>query len=40
MKTFVAMALAFVVTILAGKWFYETVMGTDWPNWVKYMILR
>ena len=29
-----------VVTILVCKWVFESVMATDWPDWVKYMILK
>jgi len=33
------------IGIIAGsifftKWIFESVMATDWPDWVKYVILR
>ena len=27
------------IAILISKWIFETVMATDWPDWVKFMIL-
>ena len=29
-----------VLTALCDKWFFETVMATEWPDWVKYVFLR
>lgn len=29
-----------VVVILLCRWTFNAVMSTDWPNWVKYLILR
>lgn len=41
---YVIMAITFVFTfvlcMLLGKWMFEAVLATNWPAWVKYMILR
>ncbi len=29
-----------VLAIFLTKWMFETVMSSDLPNWVKYMLLR
>lgn len=29
-----------IVSIIAGKWFFEVVMAADWPEWLKYLLLR
>ena len=26
--------------ICLDKWLFESVVATDWPNWVKYMVLK
>lgn len=37
---FLILAAVTVLTILFTKWLYQSVMATDWPNWVKYLILH
>lgn len=29
-----------VIVVLLCKWIFNAVMATDWPDWVKYLILR
>lgn len=29
-----------VLAILLSKWMFESIMGSDLPNWLKYMLLR
>lgn len=29
-----------VLSIFLSKWIFESVMGSDLPNWLKYMLLR
>lgn len=26
--------------IFLGKWFFEVIMSSDMPDWVKYMMLK
>lgn len=33
-------ALVFAIVILACKWMFEAVIGSNMPDWLKYMILR
>lgn len=37
---FIMYALAIVIVILMCKWMFEAVMGSNMPDWLKYMILR
>lgn len=37
---FIVLLIAFAITIFASKWVFETVMASDLPNWLKFMILR
>lgn len=32
--------LVIVLGILLCRWMFNAVMVTDWPDWVKYLILR
>ena len=37
----ILLIIVFAVLItLYDKWFFETVMATEWPDWVKYVFLR
>ena len=27
-------------SIFFSKWVFESVMASDWPDWIKYVILR
>lgn len=29
-----------VLALLLCRWMFNAVMATDWPDWVKYLILR
>lgn len=29
-----------VLSIFLSKWIFEAVMGSNLPNWLKYMLLR
>ncbi len=38
---FIFVCIIFVVlSIFLSKWIFETVMGSNLPNWLKYMLLR
>ena len=37
---YIAMILAFVLVVLCCRWVFNAVMATDWPDWVKYMVLK
>lgn len=42
-NTFLELLIILITSILCiflAKWFYDAVMGTDWPDWVKYLVLR
>lgn len=30
----------FVGCIFLGKWFFELIMSSDMPDWLKYMFLK
>lgn len=36
----VVMILAIITSLAVGKWFYELVIGSNLPEWLKYIILR
>ena len=36
----VVIILTVIVTLAVGKWFYELVMGSNLPDWLKYIILK
>ena len=37
---FILIGVLVVLSIVGDKWLFETVMATDWPDWVKYLLLR
>ena len=46
MKGFFTYAIAIGICLLSiglvllfDKWLFETVVATDWPDWVKYLLL-
>lgn len=36
----ITVVLSLAVAIILGKLVFEAVMATDWPDWVKYLILK
>lgn len=39
MKWFILCLLIVVGCVVLDKWLFESVMATDWPGWVKYILL-
>ena len=37
---FIAIVITCVICIFILRWWFNTVMAADIPNWMKYMILR
>lgn len=37
---YLILAVVTILAILFTKWVYQSVMATDWPDWVKYLILH
>lgn len=33
-------AATFVVAIFFAKWYFNAVIASDFPDWVKYLLLR
>jgi len=40
MKYILLWVVVVIGCILLDKWLFSAVMGTNWPDWVKYLILR
>ena len=36
----IVVVVVLAISLLLGKIIFEAVMATDWPDWVKYMILK
>lgn len=39
MKWFILCLLMIAGVVVLDKWLFESVMATDWPAWVKYILL-
>lgn len=39
MKWFFLCLLMIAGVVVLDKWLFESVMATDWPAWVKYILL-
>lgn len=37
---YLILTVVLILAILFTKWVYQAVMATDWPDWVKYLILH
>lgn len=31
---------ALIISVLFGRWFFETVMESNLPDWLKYLLLK
>lgn len=38
--TFLIWGVIMILVFLFDVWIFKTVMATDWPDWVKYLILH
>ena len=36
----IAILIGIVIGVIIKKWIFELVIGTDMPNWLKYVLLR
>jgi hypothetical protein len=36
----IVIVVVLATSFLLGKIIFEAVMATDWPDWVKYLILK